>query len=90
MASRLIFTFAAVALVCGCMLQTAEAARVARQNNGLSDDEKVEMLRAHNHFRGMVSPIATNMERMVKCMWHKEQPAPPTLIAVFYNAGVAP
>ena len=64
MASRSILVFAAVVvLICGCILQEAEAARVKRSS--LSDDDKAEMLRAHNHFRGMVNPISTNMERMV-------------------------
>ena len=32
---------------------------------GLSDNEKKEVLNAHNHYRGQVDPIAANMERMV-------------------------
>ena len=31
----------------------------------LSDEEKEEIVRAHNYFRGKVDPIATNMEEMV-------------------------
>ncbi len=31
----------------------------------LSDSDEQELLSAHNHFRGIVDPIATNMERMV-------------------------
>ena len=33
---------------------------------GLTDDEKAEILNAHNHFRGQVDPIATNMLKMVR------------------------
>lgn len=33
---------------------------------GLSDEEKEEILNAHNHFRGQVDPIATNMLKMVR------------------------
>lgn len=32
---------------------------------GLSHDEKLELLRAHNYFRGRVNPVATNVEKMV-------------------------
>ena len=31
----------------------------------ITDEEKQEIIRAHNHFRGKVDPIATNMEQMV-------------------------
>ena len=31
----------------------------------LSDEEKEEIVRAHNFYRGKVDPIATNMEQMV-------------------------
>jgi hypothetical protein len=31
---------------------------------GLSEDEKEEILEAHNYFRGQVDPVATNMLRM--------------------------
>ena len=30
-----------------------------------TDEEKEEMLRAHNNIRGKVDPVATNMEEMV-------------------------
>ena len=33
---------------------------------GLSEEEKEEILNAHNHYRGMVDPIATNMLKMVR------------------------
>ena len=36
------------------------------QGQGLSDEEKAEILYAHNHFRGQVDPIATNMLKMVR------------------------
>ena len=32
---------------------------------GLSESDKQTVLTAHNQFRGMVSPTASNMERMV-------------------------
>lgn len=31
----------------------------------ISDEEKEEIVRAHNLYRGKVDPIATNMEQMV-------------------------
>ena len=31
----------------------------------ITDEEKQEIVRAHNYFRGKVDPIATNMEQMV-------------------------
>ena len=33
---------------------------------GLSEEEKEEILNAHNHYRGLVDPIATNMLKMVR------------------------
>ena len=33
---------------------------------GLTDSEKMEILRAHNYFRGVVDPVATNMLKMVR------------------------
>ena len=35
---------------------------------GLSEEEKEEILNAHNHYRGLVDPIATNMLTMVRDM----------------------
>ena len=32
---------------------------------GLSEEEKEEILNAHNYYRGLVDPIATNMLKMV-------------------------
>lgn len=32
---------------------------------GLSSQDKQELLNAHNHFRGIVNPPASNMEKMV-------------------------
>lgn len=37
-------------------------------NARLTDEEKEEIVRAHNYFRGKVDPIATNMEQMV-CLY---------------------
>lgn len=31
----------------------------------LRDEEKEEILSAHNHYRGIVDPVATNMQKMV-------------------------
>ncbi len=45
---------------------------VMSQSYGLSDDEKIEVVKAHNYYRGLVEPVATNMERMVgtlPCMY---------------------
>ena len=36
------------------------------QTVGLTDEEKEEVLRAHNYYRGLVDPVASNMERMVR------------------------
>ena len=33
---------------------------------GLTEEEKEEILNAHNHYRGLVDPIATNMLKMVR------------------------
>ena len=33
---------------------------------GLSDEEREEILNAHNYYRGKVDPIATNMLKMVR------------------------
>ena len=35
-------------------------------NARLGDEEKEEIVRAHNYYRGKVDPIATNMEQMVR------------------------
>ncbi|XP_064398516.1 peptidase inhibitor 16-like [Halichondria panicea] len=37
--------------------------------SGLSDDEKTEVLNAHNYYRGLVDPVASNMQRMY---WDEE------------------
>lgn len=31
----------------------------------ITDEEKQEIVRAHNYYRGKVDPLATNMEQMV-------------------------
>ena len=38
---------------------------VAHAQMSLSEADKQELLDAHNRLRGMVNPLATNMERMV-------------------------
>ena len=45
--------FVVLALSCGAYGQ------------GLSEEEKEEILNAHNYYRGQVDPVATNMLRMV-------------------------
>ena len=39
----------------------------------LSSQDQQELLNAHNHYRSIVSPSASNMERMVS-VWAIEQP----------------
>ena len=34
----------------------------------LTDDDKDELLRAHNSYRSKVSPVATNMAKLVSLM----------------------
>ena len=38
----------------------------ASGQTSLSSQDQQELLNAHNHFRGIVDPTASNMERMVK------------------------
>ena len=45
--------FAVLALSCGAYGQ------------GLTEEEQEEILKAHNYYRGLVDPIATNMLKMV-------------------------
>ena len=52
-------------LFCGLLL-VALAMSCVNGQGGLSDDEKAEILNAHNYFRGQVDPIAANMLRMVR------------------------
>lgn len=47
------------------LLTVVCAVGVMSQSYGLSDEEKIEIVRAHNYYRGLVEPLATNMERMV-------------------------
>ena len=37
----------------------------ARASNSLDDDERDAILSAHNYYRSIVDPLATNMEKMV-------------------------
>ena len=53
-----IFTFA--------LFVTIGVVHTSAQTVGLTDDEKEEVLRAHNYYRGLVDPVAANMERMVR------------------------
>ena len=50
------FTVSLFLASCGCALA----------QTGLSTSEKQDLLDAHNYFRSRVSPIATDMEIMVK------------------------
>ena len=49
-----------VVLVCLSLLCS-----YASGQTSLSAADKQEVLNAHNHFRSIVNPIATNMEKMV-------------------------
>ena len=51
-------------LLCGVLVLLAVSYGVYGQ--GLSEEEKEEILNAHNHYRGQVDPIASNMLMMVK------------------------
>ena len=44
---------------------------------GLSEEEKEEILNAHNHYRGLVDPIAGNMLKMVRLVrkWSMQWPS---------------
>ena len=59
--------FHSLALVIGVFLLNVH---LASCQTGLSDRDKQELLNAHNHFRGIVDPTASNMEEMVmeQCM----------------------
>ena len=52
--------FIASVICCSLLLY-----RAAGQTS-LSSEDQQELLNAHNHFRGIVSPPASNMERMVR------------------------
>ena len=45
--------FVVLALLCGAYGQ------------GLTEEEEEEIMNAHNYYRGLVDPIATNMLKMV-------------------------
>ena len=51
-------------LLCGVLVLLAMSYGVYGQ--GLSEEEKEEILNAHNHYRGQVDPIASNMLMMVR------------------------
>ena len=51
-------------LLCGVLVLLAVSYGVYGQ--GLSEEEKEEILNAHNHYRGLVDPIASNMLMMVR------------------------
>ena len=46
--------FVVLALSCGAYGQ------------GMNEEEKEEILKAHNYYRGQVDPVATNMLKMVR------------------------
>ena len=57
-----------VTLLCTLEIVCVVSVRMRRQaTQGLTDEEKLEILKAHNHFRGMATPVATDMEMMVSC-----------------------
>ena len=49
--------------LCGVFVVLALSCEAYGQ--GLTDLEKLEILNAHNYYRGLVDPIATNMLKMV-------------------------
>ena len=49
--------------LCGVLVLLAVSYGVYGQ--GLGEEEKEEILNAHNHYRGQVDPVATNMLKMV-------------------------
>ena len=49
--------------LCGVLALLAVSYGVYGQ--GLDEEEKEEILNAHNHYRGQVDPVATNMLKMV-------------------------
>ena len=55
----LLWSVLVLALCLGCVVE-----EVVCQTE-LTADDKLEILNAHNNFRGMVTPTAANMERMV-------------------------
>ena len=54
------FSYYLVATLCLALLY----GQVSCQT-GLTSQDRQELLDAHNHYRGIVSPTASNMERMV-------------------------
>ena len=55
--------------LCGVLVLLAVSYGVYGQ--GLSEEEKEEILNAHNHYRGQVDPVATNMLKMVS--WRERE-----------------
>ena len=49
--------FLVLAVVCGV------------SGTGLSEEEKLEILNAHNYYRSIVDPVATNMLKMVEILF---------------------
>ena len=45
----------------------------ASVGGSLTDTQKQEILEAHNHYRGLVDPTATDMLRMVRLVLYYEQ-----------------
>ena len=55
--AQVIFWVAILTLACSYVIPAARAT--------LTEEEQAELLKAHNHYRGLVDPVATNMLRMV-------------------------
>lgn len=55
--AQVAFWIAILTLVCSSAVPDVSAT--------LTEEEKEELLRAHNHYRGLVDPLATNMIRLV-------------------------
>ena len=49
-----------------CVVCIVVALSYGVYGQGLSDEEKQEIVNAHNYYRGQVDPIATNMLKMVR------------------------
>ena len=49
--------------LCGVLVLLAVSYGVYGQ--GMSEEEQEEILNAHNYYRGLVEPVATNMLKMV-------------------------
>ena len=49
-----------------CVFVILAISHIGVYGQGLSNAEEAEILRAHNYFRGIVDPVATNMLKLVR------------------------